>query len=418
MQLNEKKIILESVGVLKDWGLTEGTWAIPFKKQQAIKLANVMKKPIKAKEAGDLLYSLVGDDELFDLFDDMIKKNEGEDDVRVSVVYTLVKWLKDYRQDPSQFKEKFSFESAMLIQKLAKRYNIPLKEAAEIKKPEGFKKPEPKMSEAVSSNMQTWFQNDVNWTRKPDGMNDLSPVRDIPTDLVAEILKLPVYDSRKDDVFYGEVKGLPQYFLVHDGKKIGLVDTQGFSYARYAVELVGKAFDAVKSKALKGSAQKKMSDAEFVNLEPRVTKKGLKVYPAIIKGKQMWVSIPEESIKRAIKKEGISNPTGSIRQIGRMTQTEASKEYGVRWFEFNRQDQKIGKQKIFNDRKKRDKFADELEKKDNFAEFDSWLNPSDEQDEMIRTADSKKNWQRDEDTDSEQPVRPARVRTGQMGVRG
>jgi len=45
---------------------------------------------------------------------------------------------------------------------------------------------------------------------------------------------------------------------------------------------------------------------------------------------------------------------------------ERTKEFGVRWTEFDRHDYLITKEKIFNSAEARDRFITKLEKKDNF----------------------------------------------------
>lgn len=44
-----------------------GTWNLPNTKEKAKKLQNLLKKPLRASQATDKLYNLLGDDELFDL---------------------------------------------------------------------------------------------------------------------------------------------------------------------------------------------------------------------------------------------------------------------------------------------------------------------------------------------------------------
>jgi hypothetical protein len=51
-------------------------------------------------------------------------------------------------------------------------------------------------------------------------------------------------------------------------------------------------------------------------------------------------------------------------------------EYGVRWFEINKKEQRILKEKTFPNRQKLDNFVKKLEQKENFAGFYSWLSPS------------------------------------------
>lgn len=49
-------------------------------------------------------------------------------------------------------------------------------------------------------------------------------------------------------------------------------------------------------------------------------------------------------------------------------------EYGVKWAEFNQQDRRALKKKIFKTEKARDRFVEKLGQKDNFASFEAWIN--------------------------------------------
>lgn len=50
-----------------------------------------------------------------------------------------------------------------------------------------------------------------------------------------------------------------------------------------------------------------------------------------------------------------------------------TREYGVRWTEFDRNDRLVKKQKIFTSQSQMMSFVKKLEKKDNFNAIDSWL---------------------------------------------
>jgi len=64
--------------------LIEGTWALPKTPKQKKELKKLLSKPLKAKEATDKLYDLIGDDEMFDDIDDYAER-EPNDDVRPMV---------------------------------------------------------------------------------------------------------------------------------------------------------------------------------------------------------------------------------------------------------------------------------------------------------------------------------------------
>ena len=53
----------------------EGTWAIPDTPKKKMTLKKILSKPLKAKDAEKAMYSIIGDDELFDAFDEA-KPNE------------------------------------------------------------------------------------------------------------------------------------------------------------------------------------------------------------------------------------------------------------------------------------------------------------------------------------------------------
>lgn len=54
---------------------------------------------------------------------------------------------------------------------------------------------------------------------------------------------------------------------------------------------------------------------------------------------------------------------------------ESFEDYGVRWVETDKNDRLVKKEKFFKTEKLRDKFAAELEAKDNFVEIDAWTDP-------------------------------------------
>ena len=68
--------------------ISEGTWAIPNTAELVAKLENAMSKPIPAKDASDMMYSLIGDDELFDSLGELEDDNP-ESDARP----TIQRWL-------------------------------------------------------------------------------------------------------------------------------------------------------------------------------------------------------------------------------------------------------------------------------------------------------------------------------------
>ena len=72
-----------------------GTWALPQTKAQAEALKTLMMQPLKAKEAGEKLYSIFGDDDLFDAIAD-IRQTFGDDsDVRSLTAEHLAWFLRN-----------------------------------------------------------------------------------------------------------------------------------------------------------------------------------------------------------------------------------------------------------------------------------------------------------------------------------
>ena len=61
--------------------LQEGTWTLPDTPKQKAALKKLLSKPLKAKDATDKLYALIGDDDMFDDLDDYSDR-EPNDDVR------------------------------------------------------------------------------------------------------------------------------------------------------------------------------------------------------------------------------------------------------------------------------------------------------------------------------------------------
>ena len=63
------------------------------------------------------------------------------------------------------------------------------------------------------------------------------------------------------------------------------------------------------------------------------------------------------------------------RYLRRRRATKAAGEYGLRWTEFDRNDRQKTKQKWFSTDAARERFANNLESKDNFNEFVAWSDP-------------------------------------------
>lgn len=79
--------------------IKSGTWAIPQTQREVEDLQELLLNPIKAEEAEDLIYGLVGDDELFDAIDAQIEQDP-KADVRPIIINRLKELLnpEDYEQ--------------------------------------------------------------------------------------------------------------------------------------------------------------------------------------------------------------------------------------------------------------------------------------------------------------------------------
>ena len=73
-------------GIKKELG--EGTWAWPDQAWQVKELDKILKSPIQAAKAADVLYNIIGDDELYDEIDSAIKRDP-QSDVRPVVIRRL-----------------------------------------------------------------------------------------------------------------------------------------------------------------------------------------------------------------------------------------------------------------------------------------------------------------------------------------
>ena len=64
--------------------IDEGTWQMPTGPKGRAGLKKLMKKPIKAKDAVDAIDPYIGDDEMFDDFEDL-EKDDPNQDVRPTI---------------------------------------------------------------------------------------------------------------------------------------------------------------------------------------------------------------------------------------------------------------------------------------------------------------------------------------------
>ena len=95
--------------------IKSGTWAIPQTKREVLDLQELLANPIKAKDAKDMIYDLVGDDELFDLLDIEEEKNP-DVDVRPIIIDRLRELL-----DPSVYNQSMRKEIHQMLLKLVNK---------------------------------------------------------------------------------------------------------------------------------------------------------------------------------------------------------------------------------------------------------------------------------------------------------
>jgi len=69
----------EVVNFSEEVDLDEGTWALPKTPKEMAALKKLLSKPLKAKDASDKLYDIIGDDEMSDDLDDYADKNPNDD---------------------------------------------------------------------------------------------------------------------------------------------------------------------------------------------------------------------------------------------------------------------------------------------------------------------------------------------------
>jgi len=65
--------------ITEEADLDEGTWALPKTPKEKSALKKLLSKPLKAKDASDKLYDIIGDDELADDVDDFADNNPNDD---------------------------------------------------------------------------------------------------------------------------------------------------------------------------------------------------------------------------------------------------------------------------------------------------------------------------------------------------
>ena len=97
--------------------IKSGTWAIPETKREVLDLQEMLLNPIKAKDAKNLIYDLVGDDELFDKLD-IEKEQNPEADVRPIIISRLKELL-----NPKDYNQSMSLEIHKMLMNLMNRFD-------------------------------------------------------------------------------------------------------------------------------------------------------------------------------------------------------------------------------------------------------------------------------------------------------
>lgn len=99
--------------------VSEGTWSLPFTKQKATKLLQLMAKPLMGGPGGPAskaLYPLLGSDSFFDEIDGYYTSK----DVRGGIAGEVEDLLRQYAQHPEHFRDKLDDETKKILMKIAK----------------------------------------------------------------------------------------------------------------------------------------------------------------------------------------------------------------------------------------------------------------------------------------------------------
>lgn len=96
-----------------------GTWSLPQTTKQAKKLKQLLQKPLRADEAEDKIYHLLGDDDLFDSILEAKQKDGKDSDVRI----LIVRYLEDFIDNKENYVKPWSKESLKICQKICDKIN-------------------------------------------------------------------------------------------------------------------------------------------------------------------------------------------------------------------------------------------------------------------------------------------------------
>lgn len=95
-----------------------GTWATPSSIDSALQLSKLFRNKIAIKDAPELLYGLVGDDDLYDYLSEEAKLLGSHSDARGMIATKLAEWLKNL----NSFKEKWDPKAIALVQGIVNKF--------------------------------------------------------------------------------------------------------------------------------------------------------------------------------------------------------------------------------------------------------------------------------------------------------
>jgi len=104
--------------------IMEGVWALPNTVAKAKKLSKLMEEPLCSAAALHNLHNILGEDELWDKFHYIKDQPAIGDDVRPMVRKRIKQYLKDYAENPKDFKHKLDPEAEKVLKGLVESKTI------------------------------------------------------------------------------------------------------------------------------------------------------------------------------------------------------------------------------------------------------------------------------------------------------
>ena len=102
----------------KSFKINEGTWSLPYSEKSVDDFEEVMSSPIPVYKASDILFNLIGDDILFDEFNELEEVFGKNHDARLAVISRLKEFLDDYDKNPENTKENLSEKNYNRLRKI------------------------------------------------------------------------------------------------------------------------------------------------------------------------------------------------------------------------------------------------------------------------------------------------------------